>query len=568
MTAWATPSKALTADRLRRMLTPSMVDGVLTRAAVGSKLHPRTSDEIANAVVPVDEAVKYLDLARYGAVDGGNATAALMAAIHASRRYAETRIDTIGGSDITMYRSAIIEIPAGVYVIDPDTLVLTQEMGITFRGQGSRRFTNAIRGTTTILVSGASSGFGIKLYRNGARSVHFEDLDICYEDASFTGHLIDMMDSPGLKFRRCYLGTFGITGGTRVQSAASLLRLTYLEDVSLVDCTLDGAVDGIWVDDIRSEMGNPFGGWGLVLDRCTFYDFTGSMVRHDGGRTLSNLTIRDCHFNPINVNCSRAINVNNVDSLDIRGCIFTPSTASKANIEWVLLDNVTGVVHANMFSDLTKAGTLAGVLDIRGNVIFGTDGFTLKNGIITGSGNEFGQGVHGWELIPDNTLCVDLGPDWFKSGVSGNSYRISADSALLSGRITYAAELDSSGLKFTNASDRISIRALDSKFFNVHDAAYSISIRDTGRVAVATGASGAQVFTLPAPVPGCELAVLKNSTNALTVAAGSPIIIAGSGGLKTSLTAANAADLGPMLRFRAFGDAWVLTDQQGAWTLA
>lgn len=541
----------------------------LSQSVIGALLYPQTAQESVAGVTPTNYGYPYLDIRRYGGVGDGvtNCTSALQQAILASRSTTgETRLDTIGGSNIVMYRSGVITFPAGTFVLSYDTFNLTQEMGITLRGQGSRRFTNAIKAATTLLFTGTSAGYGFKLYRNGSRSCHFEDLDICYDSDTFTGHLVDMIDSPGLKFRRCFLGTSGITAPTRFQTAASLLRLTYLEDVTLEDCTLDGAIDGIWVDDARTELGNTFGGWGLTLARVTFYDFTGDMVRHDGLRTLANVKIH-AYFNPINIDCVRALDLNNVDGLMLEGTLFAPSTAAKAGTEWLRLVGVTGVVRGNTFGDLAEAGTLNGTLDVVGNVVFCTDGFTLTGGTITGKNNEFGQAVDGWIIAPPEDICVDLGPDIFKAGVSRNSYRIAADSAFLAGRINYNSALDGSASKFTNASARISILNVDAKWMTDTSAALTMSILDTGRTYVASGGAG-QVYTLPAPIEGCELSVAKESTQTLQVTAGSAILRTGSGGVKTSVSATNAADVGVYWKFKARAGVWYLIIIVGASTYA
>ena len=494
--------------------------------------------------------------------------AALQAAITDLRLYTESRIDTIGGTTISMYRSGTIFLPPGVWAIPANSLQIAADMGVTFQGAGSRRFTNAIQGRTTLLITGAatSSQYGISFYRNGARSCQFRDLDICYRDNTFAGHLIDSIDAPGLKLYNCYIGTFGFTGPTRLQTAASLFRLTYLEDILLEDCTLDGAVDGIWVDDIRIELANPFGGWGLVLNRCTFYDVTGRYVRHDGARTLTNVSILDCHFNPISMDHARSVDLNNIDGLTLVGNIFTPSTTGKATTEWLRLVNCTGVVEGNAFNDLSKAGTLNGNLSVAGNVCAGTDGFTLTGGVIAARSNEFSTGTRGYDLVPTEDLCVTLGPDRFKAAVT-NSYRIATDSAFLAGRIDYNASTDGSASKFSNTSGRIAIGNVDGKQYSISATSYTLLNVDTGRAARATGVAG-QVFTLPAPVPGTKHRVFKASDQTLQITAGSAILYAGTGAIKTSISAA-APDIGGSVELTAYDTSgWVVASTFGAWTLA
>lgn len=540
-----------------------------TLPLTGAEIVPVVQSGVTKQTTAASVGAGVVNVKAYGAVGDGvaNDTAAIQAAILALRMYPADRIDTIGGNTITMYRSGTLMFPPGVYRLAADTLQIVADMGLTFQGAGSRRFTNAIYGRTTLLITGASSGYGIQFYRNGARSAQFRDIDICYESSSFTGHLIDCIDAPGLKFYNCYLGTYGITGGTRLQTAASLLRLTYDEDVTLQDCTLDGAVLGVFSDDTRTELGNTFGGWGLCLDRVTFYDISGAHVQHAGNRTRTTTTIKDCHFNPINVDVVRAVDLNNLDGLTFAGNIFSPSTIAKASTEWARLVNCTGTVTGNSFGSLSKSGTFNGQLEVSGNVFAGTDGVTLAGGVITGRANEFSTGTNGWTITPTQALVFDVGPDWFKSGVT-NSVRNAADSANIAGNVRYDSALDGSTGKFSISSGRIRIENVDQKQFSVSSASYTLSILDTGRTVRATGAS-AQTFTLPAPQPGCVLRVFKASSVTLQInGPAATSLYAGTGGLKTSISAA-AGDIGGWVTFESWDTFnWIITSSFGTWTLA
>jgi len=257
---------------------------------------------------------------QFGAVGDGttNDLAAIQAAIVALRTNGVSILDTIGGNTITVYTSGTVYFPPGVYAIPADSLRIYQDLGLTFKGAGSRRTNNAVRGATTLLITGTSSGYGLQIYRSGGRGFHIEDMDVCYETSNFTGSVLDIVDAPGVTGTRCFFGTFGITAPTRLQTAAACIRSTYDEFMSFYCCSFDGAELGWWSDDIRVELGNTFGGSVTKFDSCVFYDFADNQVYHSGARTREACTFVNCAFNPITVSpSSSAINMDNVDGLPL-----------------------------------------------------------------------------------------------------------------------------------------------------------------------------------------------------------------------------------------------------------
>jgi hypothetical protein len=221
----------------------------------------------------------------------------------------------------------------------------------------------------------------------------------------------------------------------------------------------------------------------------------------------------------------------------------------------------------NSFGSLAKSGTVNGQIEITGNVFSGTDGLTVAGGVITGRANEFSTGTNGWTITPTQTLTFDIGPDYFKAAVT-YSIRNAADSASIAGRVRYDSSLDTSASKFLMASGRIRIENIDQKQFSVSSTPYTFSILDTGRTVRATGGS-AQTFTLPTPSPGCVLRVFKASSVTLQVNAPSAAsLYAGTGGLKSSISAA-AGDIGGWVEFQSWDTFnWIVTGSYGTWTLA
>lgn len=524
--------------------------------------------EVAFGLTAADVWFGYLpgQIERYKAQGDGvtDCTAAFLAAI-AAVRGSETNIsDGLGGA-VDAAPAGVVSFGEGTYLIDPDTLLITDCLGLTIKGQGSRRTNNAIRSRTTLLFTGVSSGYGIKAYGNGARGLTIEDLDLCYDSSDFTGDVLDHVSAPGMTLNRVFVGTYGITALTRLQTARSCLRVTYGEFLHCNDCVFDGAVDLVWLDDARTIDANTFGGSRYTFTACVWYDCTGDMVRHDGNRTLTGLTLDNPTFNPISVDCTYSLDLNNVEGLSIKGAHFAGSVANKALQKWMRIVNCTGGITDSCFDDLSPAASLDGELTVKNNRIASTDGFTLTGGNIKARNNEFSGGTNGYTLSPTRTLCVDLGPDTFKVAVT-TSYYVPAENANLSGRINYDLAADSSISKFSNASQRIQIRNVDESTITITDAGNTnLSAFNSGRTYVAAGAAG-QTFTLPAPHPGCDVEVFKQSSQTLQVSFSSANLYTGNGAAKTNVSAANASDIGGYLRFRPFAAGYRLIAAVGAWS--
>ncbi len=542
--------------------------GMFTRVSVSDLANPTDNN---GTIIIVDANIAWIRddtlecrVEDFGAIPDGvtNNDAAILAAIASIRANPVVILQDIGAGNITAYTSGRVVFGRGVYVVSPDVLYITQDMGLQLVGQGYRGTNNAIRGTTTLLFSGESNGFGIRYYGAGARSGLIQDMDICYANASFTGDLIDSYSSPGLKLNRVFVGTFGLTAQTRISTARCGVRATFDEFNHFENVTFDGLTDGWWSDDLRES--NPFGGTLTSFDNCVFYDITNNMIRHDGNRTRNALTIRNTAFNPIQVSCQRAIKVDNIDGIHIDTCVLAGSTTHKADVEWVKVTNATGTIHSTSFNDFSKAGTLGGMLEVTGNIVYCTDGFTLIGGPIRAANNEFSKASAGYRVSPAYPLTMQLGPDLFKGDV-GVSYYITPDAVDLSGRIIYAPEQDASPNKFINQGSRVTVTSSSGHTVSIGDANYSISILHTGRN-FAYAVNGVQSFELPIPAIGTEIGVMVIGTGrkTLTTAAGVSII-AGTGSAITSLYSEKP---GSYIRLSAFGvSTWVVTSKTEGWVI-
>lgn len=493
-------------------------------------------------------------------------TARLRAAIQSLRKNPFNIVQYTDGPTITAYTSGIVNFGEGIFEVDFDQFEITQDLGLTFVGLGGRGTNQAMPGNTTLRFSGTSAGFGLKFYGNGARMGTIRNMDVCYADSNFTGSLIDNLTSPGMSIRDARIGCFGGTAGTRTQSATSLVRSSFDEFMLFDRVVFDGCQTFWWSDDVRTLPGSSstFGGSKTRFRDCLFYDAVQDHIRHAGNRGRLGLVLDNCGFNPINIAPTRALNINNVEGLEVIGGICTPSTSSVPTEQWFRVLNCTGDIKGMQFNT-GKAGTLQGMLTVTGCRVSCDTGFTLDGGVIVANSNEFSTGTVGYSIQPSIALAVVLGPDLFKSGVT-YSYYTPTPSTLLSGRINYNANNDASVSKFVNVDGRITVANIDEAFVTQSTLPATASILQTGRTYNVTAAG---VFTLPTPVPGCKIRIMKSTATALTIAAAAGSTFqTGATGTRTSAVA-TAAELGACLEFEALSAGnWQVSVLRGTWTFS
>lgn len=502
----------------------------------------------------------------------GTTTAAVWSAIRAVRSNPTSMLQYIGGPTITGYTSGKVNFGRGVFALAADTFDITQDEGLTLVGQGGRGMNQALPAATTLLQKGTSSGFFWRHYGNAARALAFIDLDVCYEGSSFTGDVIDTYASPDLFVGRgVRVGCYGGFAGTRVQTARSCIRATYPERATLDHCVIDGAIDGVWHDYTRTLGGSNFGGWGMNMHGVTFYDFTGNHVRCADTRAQFTLSMTECNFNPINASPVRIFDLANIEGFRAVGCIFTPSTTAQPTAEYFKVLGCTGSLTDNVFLGATsKVGTIGGPnpssVKWEQNTVSCGFGLTITGGIVRGGGNEYSNADNGVTIAPVAGTTVDIGPDIFKAGVTGNSYLIAADSVLLGGRINYDAERDASNSRFSNASSRITIRNLDERIVTQAALPATASPFFSGRTYNVTVAG---TFTLPTPQPGIRLRILKGTAAALTVAAGAGTnFTIGATAARTNAVA-TAAEIGSQIEFVGLNaTTWIAETKAGTWTFS
>lgn len=433
---------------------------------------------------------------------------ALLNAIKALRSNPTTlSTDGLGSGPLTAYSSGLLLIGPGVFKIAPDTIQLTQDLGLIIRGSGSRRSNNSILARTTLLISGTSSGFGIQTKANGARGLTLEDFDLNYENTNFTGDCLDVYSTPGVTINRMHIGTHGTGAATRYQSARSCIRSTYDEFLHVNDTVFDGAVDFWWSDDLRGTVG-PFGGSQTQFFNCTFYDCTGSMMRHDGNRTRAGLGIIGCAYNPIAVNCQRSIKIDNCTAFVMLTSGFNGSVANHATEEWVRITNTTGVIQGNWWGDFARAAYLTGFLTVEANEVFCPEGFVFAAGMLKGGSNRFRKATsNAWLFSPFDNIDVSLSGDSF-SNLVGSSYYSPDTSGLVKGLIDYSLSRDLSSSKWENRSPSLRIEDQSGDTIQT-DSDGTVTRFLSGKTIRCLKNAGTQVQTLPKASPGLKFVFEK-----------------------------------------------------------
>ena len=472
---------------------------------------------------------------------------------------------------ITAYSTGVVEFPPGQFFCDPEIL-FEQDMGITLRGAGPRGYQNAVPGPSAIIFVGGCSTYGIKLDGYGARNFRAEGISLLYRDNTFTGDVFDHYSSPGTTFSNCSFGTAGLTAPTRYQTARSLIRSTYDEFLSCINCSFDGAELGWWSDHGRGTFG--FGGRDTIFLNCNFYDFAVEAVLIPATRTRSTVKFIETIINPIQVSPERGMNISNVDGLSLDTCSFSGSTTHFATTEWLTVDNCTGQIVSCAAGEGPKAGTIY----LNGSIIGGRwacdDGLTLTGGAVVAYGNEFSVtdavGAAGFKIIASSPMEAVLGPDLFKAGVLA-SYRFT-DAANLAAVVNYGASMDASTSKIIHdLSSRIIVKSVAEQRINVTAASYAVSAWDIGKTFIMSGGAAQDDVVLPSisTTPPGEFRFIKSSTQSLTIkSSGAGQLYSGVGVVGQNLAVTTAANQGQSVTLLCRpGIGWFVTSMVGAWTI-
>lgn len=139
------------------------------------------------------------------------------------------------------WSSGDVNLGRGFFKITPGQLRFANDQGVRIIGRGSRGRNKAVYGATTLLITTASSQFGIQFYGNAGRDGHIIDLDLCYSNSGYTGALFEQIGAPGSYPIRCHLGSAGVNGLTYMHTALACCRVAWDEFFYPEECVWDGA---------------------------------------------------------------------------------------------------------------------------------------------------------------------------------------------------------------------------------------------------------------------------------------------------------------------------------------
>lgn len=489
---------------------------------------------------------------------------AILAAIASLRKNMKNIWDGLT-ANVDAYTSGTVKFSGGIYKSHYDVFNITQDLGLILEGQGSRGTNNAIRAPTTWVFSGASgaTSYGIQFYGNGSRSAQINNMDICYENNTFSGQVVAACGSPGFSPNFAFFGTYKIAG-PRDTTAQCGIAISFDEFFRPNRCVFDGLQYGILSDDTRVVGANTFGGSATTILDCVFYDIVQASFYHSGARARISLNIYGGIVNPININCVYGYNFTNITDFIISGVELVGSVGNYATTTWINVAASSGIINGCYFGDFSPTGaTLDGNISLAGNFVDTvTNGFLLKAGTIKSSNNRITKPTNGYAFSATNTTTVELGPDRCDSSVV-TSYNFTGSGANVYGKVNYSKEWDASTNGFANDNLKVTIANADrGTINNTTVGTTAISIKDTGRT-LRGAAAGAQTFTLPTPMVGTSLRFTHVDQD-LSVTG---TLAAGGGALKAQAKIV-AADVGGAIEFVAFSTAaWTIVSSFGTWAI-
>jgi hypothetical protein len=526
----------------------------LTQQIIGGILYPRTANEAARSVTPINYwypvgyVPRYMTASQLADFLAGTASINQTTAIQSAINSVSSDPIVIG---TTTYTGGDVYFPRGKYLTTKSALDI-HVIGLTFQGDGSRNWQDYKLPPTSIIFDGTgstSADFGINFPSdNSCRDFCARDISFEYNN-SFAGDLV-YGGAPGMCFERCSFGSTSISGGVGVRpvTANSLVRFFNGHHYRFIDCSFTDAQWGIIIDNALAPNCN---GW--MIHGCSFYDFAAGFINTtDGG--ASGVSIIACDFDPINLpNPTNGVVLVGVGFV-VEGCNFAGSNTTNCPTASYLSVNGDGAVIGNNFNfQPTPGAGVAAVLAIGGNIQVSNNRFNCTQGLIasgacniTGNGNNYqhlGAGATDVAVLlnQNSASYSDIGPDTVGAGFL-NSYSLTGSSTI-GGFINYSPDVDAStgGPIFQNVlADGIRIRPINPKYDTTTTG--TLTVKQTGQTFSASGAT----YTLPASTlvaRGIYYRIIKFTAGTVVINAGAGTNLY-DGAAKASLTNSTAGEIG------------------------
>lgn len=333
------------------------VTNPLTQEIIGSYLYPATEAETTAAVTPTyysKTAGPIIDMERYGAVDGSGNGAANDSAI----------ADALAVLDAVSLKGGTLQFGKGTYYFD-SPIDLSYLWGITLQGVGG--VSGGASPGTILMYTGTGTRF---IDMRGALGVFLDRLDIQWDNASFSGTLVDAGNDGSHDSFRCGMKRCNL--GCSVGSGVLLLDLDKAIEFVADECHFmygDPAVQGlatggsysnvitfrdcVWTNSRSIPIARPGETWAFYS--CTFEQrLNGAAGAIDSGSTSTpgiGLTLDNCWLGDVTASGGTWIYYSG-KGLNIRGCRITGSSYSSTYA--VSLATVYGfVIEGNQFQGFT-----------------------------------------------------------------------------------------------------------------------------------------------------------------------------------------------------------------------
>lgn len=403
--------------------------------------------------------VRHLDgndfnVMHFGAKGDGTTddTAAIQAAIDAAV--------VVGGG--------IVSFPAGDYVLASSlnivaTTSATPKLGIMLVGAGARHNVNYETSPTTLIYTGTGS-YALKVDGNWARNFGMRDIGLSYNNAGFSGNVLDIGDTliAGCSFERVYFGGPGVSAATDLFTANACVKANCAEFFTFDQCYFTEAQFGYLGGSVQQS--------GITFRDCVFGDLSVAQVRSIAVQGLA-WRFDGCNFDPIRIAPQYGVDLA-CNGFLFTGCNYVGVSSTVApSVDFLKLTG-RGKIDGGYMSTVGTGIRLAagGVYEVSGGIrISAAAPVIVEGGVFVEHAVDYvvvNSGTAAVDIVPGTLAAASIrcGPSRFaESGATAYSYRTVQKSSSITGRIAYSATQDATTNKhslFTGSRQYIELDEL------------------------------------------------------------------------------------------------------------